>query len=641
MKRTVSLGSALCSALAITAALGLAPAVAADNTWSTFNGDLKAQKYSPADQITPENIGKLKKAWEVHTGDVSDGSGDIPMSVWSATPLFVNDTVYVGTPFYNIVAIEPDTGKVKWTYKSNAVLKALTQPDMKNRGVAYWEAENPVEGQLCQKRIYIGTMDAKLHAVDADTGKPCADFGNNGVLDINSWNTENAKWPLSILQPPTVYKDKLYIGWAGKDWVESMAPPGTVFAVDARTGKLEWTFESIPAEMRPKSGTANVWGSMSIDPDRNILYLPVSSPSPNFYGGNRLGDPMPLTTSVTAVDTDTGNVIWSRQLVHHDIWDYDTNSPPTLVDIEKDGQVIPGLVQTSKQGFLYVLNRYTGEPIYPIEERSVPASDVEGEVASKTQPFVDRPEPTVRAKWPGVFWLADALSFGYCSRKLKELRYDGQFTPPSLKGTLAYPALIGGVEWGGGAVDPESQTFVVNSSHVVQINQLIPRKEYNVDTDDGAHQNGGFAPMKDSPYGFRMTTFLNPLGMPCWNPPYGEISAYNLKTGDLLWRKPMGAVQQWGFYMPDAWGSVTIGAPAITKGGLVFIGASMDSKVRAFDQKTGDLLWKAQVDAPAVAMPAIYTYKGKQYVVFVAGGNSILTPRVSDQVVAFTLPDAN
>jgi quinoprotein glucose dehydrogenase len=635
MKRTLS----CVSSLALAAQLGLASAVAADgNVWDTFNGDLKAQKYSPADQITPQNVATLKKAWEVHTGDVSTGAGAIPMSVWSATPLFVNDTVYVGTPFYNILAIAPDTGEVKWRYNSNARLQALTQPDMKTRGVAYWEAETPVAGQPCQKRVYIGTMDAKLHAVDADTGKLCADFGENGILDINQWNKTNAKWPLSLLQPPTVYKDKLFLGWAGKDWSESIAPPGTVFALDARTGKLQWTFDAIPKEMQSKTGTSNVWASMSIDPDLNILYLPVSSPSPNFYGGNRL-DQIPLATSVTAVDADSGKLIWSRQLVHHDIWDYDTNSAPTLVDIEKDGKKIPALVQASKQGMFYILNRYTGEPIYPIEERPVPASDVPGEVAAKTQPFVDRPEPVIHPEWPGVFWLADALSFGYCSRKFKELRYEGRFTPPSLKGTLAYPATISGVEWGGGAVDPETQVYVANHSHVAQIYKLLPRTEYDKDTEGNIRETGGFSPMKDSPYGLELSTFLNPIGMPCWNPPYGEISAYDLKTGDLLWRKPMGAVQQWGFYMPDSWGSVTIGGPVITKGGLVFVGGSMDSKVRAFDIKTGDELWKAMVEAPAVAIPAVYTYKGKQYVVFVAGGNSILTPRVSDQVVAFTLPD--
>ncbi|PYE85264.1 pyrroloquinoline quinone-dependent dehydrogenase [Phyllobacterium leguminum] len=635
MKRAIS----FYFSLALTAAVGLASAMAQDNTWPSYNGDLKAQKYSPADQITPQNVGRLQKAWEVHTGDVSDGSGVIPMSVWSGTPLFINDTVYVGTPFYNILAIEPDTGKVKWRYNAHALLKALTQPDMKNRGIAYWAAANPVAGQPCQKRIYIGTMDAKLHSVDADTGNLCADFGDKGILDINKYNTVNNKWPLSLFQAPTVYKDKLFLGWSGKDWSDAVDPPGWVWALDARTGKTEWTFNPIPKEMWGKTGTSNVWASMSFDPDMNILYLPVSSPSPNFYGGDRL-DPIPLATSVTALDGDSGKVIWSRQLVHHDLWDMDTNSAPTLVDIEKDGKKIPALVQTSKQGFLYVLNRYTGEPIYPIEERPVPASDVPGEKASPTQPYVARPEPVVADRWPGVYWLADALSLGYCSRKAKELRDEGRFTPPSLKGTIAYPSTISGVEWGGGAVDPESQTFITNSSVVVMIEQLIPRDEYNkVTSVPGSEASGGYFPQKGAPYGLQINTFTNPIGMPCWKPPYGQISAYDLKTGDLLWRKPMGAVQQWGFYMPDSWGSVTLGGPVITKGGVAFIGASMDHKVRAFDVKTGDVLWKAMVDAPAVSIPAVYTYKGKQYVVFAVGGNSILTPRVSDQVVAFALPD--
>jgi quinoprotein glucose dehydrogenase len=602
--------------------------------WYTFNGDLENQKYSEADQITPQNVGKLEKVWEVHTGDVSDGSGKIPLTDWSATPLFVNDTVYVSTPFYRIFAIAPDTGKVKWTYDTHSVLEAVTQPHLKTRGVAYWQAGAPKAGTPCQKIVYIGTMDAKLHAVDADSGKKCEDFADKGVLDVNQWNTTNNKWPLSILQPPTVYKDTLFIGWAGKDWAELEAPPGTVFAVDAQTGKLKWTFEALPPEIAKKTGTSNVWASMSIDQEHGILYLPVSSPSPNFFGGNRKEE-LPLATSVTALDAETGKLLWSRQIVHHDIWDYDTNSPPVLVDVQKDGKTIPALVQSSKMGIFFVLNRLTGEPIFPIEERKVPQSDVPGEQSAPTQPYVPTPEPTVPDRFPGISTLADVASFGQCSRDLKKLRYDGRYTPPSLQGSIAYPSTAGGVEWGGGAVDPHSGVYVVNSSYVAQIYRLIERKDYAEQAKQGSKDD--YYPQTGAPYGVYLHNFVNFLGMPCWNPPYGTLSAYDLNNGKLLWKKPFGEVQKWGFYMPESWGSVTIGAPLITKSGIIFIGASMDARVRAIDLKSGDVLWQAQVDAPAVANPATYVYKGKQYVVFVAGGNAILKAQASDQVAAFAV----
>ncbi len=326
--------------------------------------------------------------------------------------------------------------------------------------------------------------------------------------------------------------------------------------------------------------------------------------------------------------------MWSRQLVHHDIWDYDTNSAPVLIDLKKDGKTIPALVQSSKQGFLYVLNRQTGEPIYPITEQAVPKSDVAGEEASPTQPYVATPQPTVPDQWPGVSTLADVASLGSCSREAKTLRYDGRFTPPSLQGSIIYPATAGGVEWGGGAVDPASGAYVVNSSSVVQIYKLIDRADYEKHAG-----KAGYFPQEGAPYGMHLTTFLNPLGMPCWKPPYGTLSAYDMNTGKLLWKEPFGQVQKWGFYMPKSWGSVTIGAPAITKSGLIFIGASMDSRVRAIDLKSGKVLWRSLVEAPAVAMPAVYTYKGREYVVFAVGGNSILEPKVSDQVVAFALPN--
>ena len=602
--------------------------------WYTFNGDLMDQKFSQASEITPQNVARLTKAWEVHTGDVSSGDGKIPVSDWSATPLFVNDTVYVSTPFYRIFALAPDSGKVKWTFDTHAKLEAPTQPDLKTRGVAYWQAATPEPGKACQKIVYVGTMQGKLYAVDADSGKPCEDFAADGVLDINQWNNVNAKWPLSILQPPTVYKDTLFLGWAGKDWADEEAPPGTVFAIDARTGKLEWTFDALPKDAAPKTGTANVWASMSVDPAHGILYLPVSSPSPNFWGGNR-AENLPYATSITALDANSGKVLWSRQIVHHDIWDYDTNAAPTLVDLHKDGKTIPALVQSSKMGFFFVLNRLTGEPIYPIVEQPVPASDVPGEKASPTQPYPQALEPTVPDQFPGIFKIADWASFGECSDKFATMRHDGRYTPPSVKGTIAYPSTAGGVEWGGGAVDPRTDVYVVNSSAVAQIYRLVPRDRYDAESKQDPDK---YYLQQGAPYGFYLDNFVNRFGMPCWKPPYGTMSAYDLNTGKLLWRKPFGEVQKWGFYMPDSWGSVTIGGPLITKSGVVFVGGSMDARVRAIDLASGNVLWKAQVDAPAVANPATYVYKGRQYVVFVAGGNAILKPQVSDQVVAYALP---
>ncbi len=618
--------------------LGTLPASAQSDQWPTFNGDAMAQKYSTATQITPQNVARLRQVWSLHTGDVSDGApgpdgGKRGRTSWSATPLFVNDTVYVGTPYSRVFAVAPDSGKVKWVYSPKVDFKKLRI--IKSRGLAYWRASAPIGGQPCQKILYVGTEDSKLHAVSADTGKPCEGFGSKGVLDINQWNTVNPSLKLLIRQPPAVVGDTLVIGWASEDLVLEKSPPGTVFGVDARTGALKWTFQIIPEAMRTRIGTANVWAGISVDPKTRMVFLPVSSPESNFYGGNRK-EAMPLATSVTALDGATGKLIWSRQLVHHDIWDYDTDSPPTLIDITRNGKTVPALVQASKQGFLYVLNRMTGEPVYPMPERKVPASDVPGERTSATQPYVSLPEPTVSDHFPGIFKLADILSLGYCSREYAKLRDDGKFTPPSLKGSIAFPGKVGGVEWGGGAVDPVNQTYVVNSNNVVQVYKLIPRAEYEAAAKRGERSG---APQTGAPYAVDTYPFLNPLGMPCWNPPYGTLSSYDLKSGKLLWRKPFGQVQQWGFMMPRSWGSVTLGPPIITKSGLVFIGASMDSRVRAIDLKSGEVLWKARLSAPAVSTPATYTYRGKQYVVFAAGGNPILMPKLGDELAAFALPD--
>jgi len=631
-------GSVAQACLFAAALLWPAAATADGQDWSDFNGNVMGQKYSTASQITPANVKNLAVAWSLHTGDISyGGPGKLPKTQWQATPLFVNNTVYVSTPFFRVFAIEPDTGKVKWIYAAKTMSNNPKAPfHGRNRGMAYWAAAHPVAGQPCQKIIYIGTVEGQLHAIDADSGQLCQAFGDHGILNVNQWNVINPKFPFELNQPPVVYKDMLVLGWAGIDSVWQASPPGSVFGLDARTGAKIWDFQTIPANMRSKIGTANVWAAMSVDVANGLVYLPVSSPENNYYGGDRLQD-MPYATSVTALHADTGQVAWSRQLVHHDLWDLDINSAPTLVDIPKDGKTIPALVQATKMGFLFVLNRLTGEPVYPIIEKPVPKSDIPGEVAAATQPWTTSLAPTVSDHFPGISALADWAGGGQCSRDYATYRDEGRYTPPSTRGSVTMPPTAGGVEWAGGAVDPTTQTYVVNSSNIVRIYQLMARGDYNKQQKKGAA--GGWQPDYGSAYASHTFNFFNAWGMPCWNPPYGTLSSYDLKSGKLLWRHPFGQVQQWGFYMPESWGSVSIGGPAITKGGLIFIGASMDSRVRAVDLKTGNVLWKHLVAAPAVATPAVYTYKGRQYVVFAAGGNNLVAPRVGDQLVAFALPN--
>lgn len=618
-----------------------APAWAEQPVWDTFNGDLAATKFADAETLTPDSVGGLERAWEVRTGDVSDGTGEVPATVWSATPIYANGTLYLGTPFYRILAIDPGNGEVLWTYDSRSTLEALTQPALKNRGVSYWESGE--EGP-CERRVLLGTMDARIHAVDADTGTLCEEFGEGGVLNVDQWNDVNAVYPFSLLQPPTVVGDTILFGWSGKDWAAAVTPPGNLMAVDARTGDLLWDTGFIPEELIPVTGTANIWSSMSADPELGLVYVPVSSPEPNYWGGNRLSG-VPLATSTTAVDVETGEIAWSFQHVRHDIWDYDTPSAPTLIELEREGETVPALVQTTKQGHVWVLDRRTGEPLFPFEERPVPASDAEGEVAAETQPVPTAIVPTVDPEFPGVWALADALSLGQCSRDAATYRWDGPYTPPSEAGTFLWPATAGGNNWGGASVDPRTNTLFVNTSQVVQVLRLIPRESYEAEVREatgGSLEGGnesGFHPQEGSPYGIELFEWRTGLGLPCWRPPYGTFSAYDLDTGERLYEVPFGLSQQWGFFGLRAWGSPTLGGPVATSGGLVFIGASMDDRVRALDAATGEEVWSDVVAAPAVSTPAVFTHEGADYVVFAVGGNSILKERVADQVVAYRLAD--
>lgn len=618
------------------------PAAADQTSWTHFHGDLASTKFADVESFTPQTVSRLERAWEVRTGDVSDGTDELPESVWSATPVYANGTLYLSTPFYRVLALDPATGEERWSYDSQSTLEALTQPALKTRGVAYWESG---DAGPCEKRVYLGTMDAHLHALDADTGELCTGFAEDGILNVDQWNTVNDVWPLSLLQQPTVAGDTLFLSWSGMDWEYTATPPGNLMALDARTGELLWDTGFIPEELIPQTGTANIWTAMSADPELGLIYVPISAPEPNYWGGNR-GDGIPLATSVTALDMETGEIVWSRQLVYHDLWDYDTPSAPTLVDIERDGETIPALVQTTKQAMIWVLDRRTGAPLFPVEERPVPPSDIEGENASPVQPFAETPPPTLDyTGFPGVWWLADLVSAGQCSRDLETYRHEGFYTPPSLEGTLFYPGTAGANNWSGAAVDPRTNTLYINTSRVVQVIRLIPNEDFEDEVravtggDIAGGGDEGFHPQRGSPFGIEIFEWLNWAGLPCWAPPYGTFSAYNLNTGERLYEVPFGLSQQWGFYGLASWGSPTLGGPVITAGGVVFIGGTMDARVRALDAATGEEIWSDPVAAPVVANPAVYTHEGVDYVTFVAGGNSILKEQVADQVITYRLAD--
>jgi quinoprotein glucose dehydrogenase len=634
---------------ALVAVLIAVPAVAQDGTWPTFNGDLKAQKYSPLTQITPENVGRLGVAWQMHTGDVASGGAtpagmhmrakfpegqNLPATVWSATPIFVNDTLYLGTPFYRIFALEPDTGKTKWTYDTKSELAALTQPDLKNRGVAYWAATEPAAGEPCQKRVYIGTMDGHLHSVDADTGLACADFGVNGAVDVDQWNIENAKWPLSLLQPPTVYEDTLFVGWAGKDWAFEIDPPGTLFALDARTGAKKWEFHTLDAQTAATSGTGNIWASMSVDSERDLLYIPVSSPSPNFYGGARL-QPAELATSVTALDTNTGRVVWSRQLVHHDIWDFDIPAAPTLIDVRRNGRTVPAVAVLTKMSLLFIFDRVTGEPLFGMEERPVPQSDVPGEATWPTQPFPLKPEPLSRIDFDPAqdFYALTPEHAAFCKELWSSngMYTKGPYTPPGLTGYMVtFPSTLGGGNWNGLAYDPTLGLIVTNVMNLGQVARMVP----------GKGGPGGPAYVRSTPWGGPVGRFWNPENkIPCSAPPFGELVAVDVHTGNIAWKVPIGVVEELKARGFANTGTLNIGGPIMTASGLLFVGATIDGYFRAFESKTGRLLWETRLEASAHSIPMTFMGRdGRQYVAVAAGGGSFLGSAPGTKVVAFALP---
>jgi len=603
-------------------------------------------RYSPLSQINRENVASLKVAWTFHTGDISDGKGGRKRSGFESTPLMVDSTLYVTTPFNRVIALDPETGAQRWAYDPKSALDGDYGDGLVNRGVSTWlDAARPA-GQPCRRRIFEVTQDARLVAIDGATGSPCSDFGKTGQVSLREVSGYHAGW-YHMTSPPAIIDELVIVGSAIDDNHRADMARGVVRAYDVRTGALRWSWDPLPAnrvangKTQPfRSGAANAWSVMAIDAERDLVFIPTGSPSPDYYGGLRPGDDK-WANSVVALRAKTGEFVWGFQLVHHDLWDFDSAAPPLLTTVHRDGQDVPVVIQGNKAGLLYVLNRDTGKPVFPVEERPVPQSDVPGEKASPTQPFPLAPPPlAAHTLTADEAWGPTPEDREACRKTISQLRNEGIFTPPSLKGTLMVPGNIGGMTWSGYAFDPQHSLLVTNTNNIVAGARLIPRVKFE---QRGSHdEDGDYGDQTGAPYGMFRHFLQSPSDLPCSAPPWGLLTAVDMNEGKIRWQVPLGSMQDFGGahaqQIPP--GSISLGGPIVTAGGIVFIAGTTDSFLRGFDIETGKELWKAQLPAGANAMPMTYRLasSGKQYLVIAAGGHPKITEeKLGDALIAFTI----
>jgi quinoprotein glucose dehydrogenase len=627
------------------------PARARDATaWPSYGGDPGGARFAPVDALTPSNVTRLEVAWTFRTGDVSDGEGDVATgSAFEATPILADGFLYFCSPFNRVFALDPGTGALRWRFDPGVDLTGRYANQLVCRGVAHWRDEAAPRDAVCAARIFTATSDARLVALDAASGRPCAGFGDGGEVDLAEgvgptlWHGE-----YQVTSPPAVIDDRVVVGSAVSDNARIDAPSGVVRAFDARDGSLLWAwdlappgFEAGPGERSEAGyalGTPNAWAPLSVDAERGRVFVPTGNPAPDYYRGARAAMSH-YGSSVVALRADDGEPVWRYQTVHHDLWDYDVPAQPTLTTLRRDGRELPVVVQATKMGWLFVLHRETGEPVFPVEERPVPVDGAPGEVLSPTQPFPLRPPPLVPHQLsPDEAWGLTPWDRGRCRELIASLRNDGIYTPPSLRGTLAYPGNAGGSNWGGVAVDPQRQWVVVNASDLAFGVQLVPRERFAAAR--AASPGDEFAPQRGTPYALRRFRLLSPLGLPCNPPPWGTLAAVDLVSGEIAWQVPLGTVRDLApLPLPLRLGVPNLGGPIVTAGGLVFIGAAMDDYLRAFELSSGRELWKGRLPAGGQATPMAYQIGRRPYVVIAAGGHDRAGTRLGDSLVAFTLSD--
>jgi quinoprotein glucose dehydrogenase len=633
--------------LAGTLVSGQSPAAA---EWPVYGRDPGGSRFSPLSHVTRENVSRLAPAWTFHTGETGPAPNRGAPPALETTPIFVDGTLYVSTPPGRVIALDPVTGTERWRFDPQVNAQAGFG-DFTNRGVSTWLDTRAPVGSVCRRRIMIATIDARLFSLDATTGRRCAGFGANGVVDLRL-GLRTAPFEFQAYQqtsPPAVVNDVVVVGAAIADNSRANPASGEVRGFDVRTGALKWSWDPIPQDpadpaartwqdgSAARTGAANAWTILTADPGRDLVFVPTSSAAPDYFGGLRKGENR-YANSIVALRASTGRVVWHFQTVHHDLWDYDNASSATLTTIRRDGAEIPAVLQATKTGMLFVLHRETGEPLFPVEERPVPTSDVPDESVWPTQPFTTVTPPLVpHTLQESDLWGATPDDLAACRAALQPLRNEGIFTPPSLRGTLVRPGSIGGAHWGGVAADAGRGIAVLAVNDIAAIVQLIPAAGFDRAVHDRESPRYGweYTNMRPTPYIMRRRFFMSPSGMPCTKPPFGSLVAVSLKSGRVEWSVPLGDMSPSGSPGP-ATGSPNLGGPIVTASGLVFVGGTIDRAFRAFDIETGRELWRATLPAGARATPMTYEAGGRQYIVIAAGGGDLFGD--GDTIAAFALP---
>jgi quinoprotein glucose dehydrogenase len=656
------------------AAASPAPASGADAAdWPAYGRTEQGTRYSPLAQITPDNVKNLAVAWTFRTGDMKGPTDPVEITN-EVTPLKIGDMLYLCSPHQILFALDAQTGTLKW--KFDPKLKA--DPSFQHvtcRGVSYADLSasdasasadaastatpattattaGAAPPGACMQRVFLPVNDGHLYALDAKTGQRCADFANNGDLDLQHSEPVTTPGMYEPTSPPVVTSKVIVVAGSVEDNFSTREPSGVIRGFDVRTGQLLWAFDPGAQDPNAIPGTGqhytwnspNSWAPAAYDPTLDIVYLPMGVSTPDIWGGNRTPLQERYASGILALHASTGKLAWFYQSTHHDLWDMDQPSQPTIADITgSDGKTIPVVYAPAKTGNLYVLDRRTGKPVVPAPERPVPQGAAPGDHVSPTQPFSDltfRPKENLSG---ADMWGATMYDQLVCRVLFHRLRYDGVYTPPSVQGTLVFPGNLGMFEWGGIAVDTDRQIAIANPIALPFVSRLIPRGPHNpIEPVSGVKGSGtevGIQPQYGVPYGVTLNPFLSPFGLPCKQPAWGYMSAIDLKTNQIIWKKRIGTARDSSAVpLPFKLGMPMLGGPIVTAGGVAFIGATADNYLRAFDVDNGKELWRARLPAGGQATPMTYSVNGRQYVVIAAGGHGSFGTKLGDYVIAYALP---